>query len=69
MFFGRLLSCDEFLGDVFWAHLFGLDVLATYRSEAQAWPRLVSSAWVRRVLVPFHDYTRPPSMTRPAPVP
>ena len=44
MFFGRMLSCDEFLGDVFWAHLFGLDVLATYRSEAQAWPRLVSSA-------------------------
>ena len=44
MFFGRMLSCDEFLGDVFWTDLFGLDVFATYRSEAQAWPRLVPSA-------------------------
>ena len=30
MFFGRILSGDEFLGDVFWTYLLGQDVFATF---------------------------------------
>ena len=30
MFFGRIPSGDEFLGNVFWTYLLGQDVFATY---------------------------------------
>ena len=30
MFFGRILSGDEFLGNAFWTHLVAQDVFATY---------------------------------------